>query len=54
MTLHDQIGRQPVQVDLRGMLDPVALPVVVHLGVELLVLAVDGVGQHLLHPLALS
>ena len=52
--LDDQIGGQAVKVHLRGVLDPVALPVVVDLGVQRLVLVVDAVGEQLLQPLVLG
>ena len=39
--LRHQVGRQPMQVDLRGMLDPVPLPIVVDLGRKLLEAPLD-------------
>jgi hypothetical protein len=49
----DEVDRQPVQVDLGWMREPVTLPVVVETDRHALVAALDRIGQDPLHALVL-
>ena len=51
---HHEVSRQAMKIHLGRMLDPMSLPVVVHLRVQHLVLVVDALGEKLLQPLVLG
>ena len=51
---HHEVSRQAMKIHLGRMLDPMSLPVVVHLRVQHLVLVVDARGEKFLQPLVLG